>query len=46
MLWPYVLNTFADKLDELELDDYGVTPMVNFSATTTDINLNDHHTWG
>ena len=46
MLWTYALNTFIEKLNELELYDYYVTPMVNFSATTTDIGLNDHHTWG
>ena len=46
MLWTHALNTFAEQLNELELDDCGVTPMVIFSATTIDINLNNHHTWG
>ena len=45
MLWLYVINAFAEQLNELEMYYDGVTPMEKFSVTTTDITLNDHHTW-
>ena len=46
MLWPYTVNNFAEQLTELEMGDYGVTPIDNCSVTKTDINLKNHHTWG
>ena len=39
MLFPYVLKAFAGQINELKLDDDGITPMENFADTTTDITL-------
>ena len=46
MLWPYALNKFVEQLTELELGDYGVTPIDNCSVTTAYLNLKNHHTGG
>ena len=46
MLWPYALKSFAKKVNEINVDDYGTTPMKKFAGTTTDITLKNHHTWG
>ena len=32
MLWPYVLKSFSEKLNELSVIDDGITPMDNFQA--------------
>ena len=45
MLWPYALKAFAEKLNELKVDDYGITPMEKFSVTTKYITLKNNHTW-
>ena len=39
MLWPYSLNAFAEQLNELKVENDGVTTMDMFSGKTTDINL-------
>ena len=44
MLYPYALKAFAEKLNDLKVDDGGITPMEKFSGTTTDITLKNHHT--
>ena len=46
MLWPYALKAFEEKMDELKVDDNRITPMKDFSGTTTDINVKSHHSWG
>ena len=44
MLWPYALKSFVEQFIEIKVDDDGITPMENFSGTTTDINPKNHHT--
>ena len=39
MLWPYELKDFAEKLNELKVDYYRITPMDNFAVITTYITL-------
>ena len=39
ILWPYELKAFGEQLNVLKLDDNGITPMENFSVTTTDITI-------
>ena len=39
MLCPYAIKTFVEQLDELKVDNDGITPMEKFSGTTTDITL-------
>ena len=39
MLWKYALKDFAEKLNVLKVDDDVITPMENFSGTTTEITL-------
>ena len=46
MLWTYVPKAFSEQLNEINVDNYGITPMEKFSGTTTDIPLKNHHTWG
>ena len=46
MLCPYALKAFPEKLNELKVVSDGITPMEEFSGTTTDITLQNHHTWG
>ena len=41
MLW---LKAFVEQLNELNVDDDGITPMENFAGTTADIDLKNHHT--
>ena len=33
-------------MNEIKLDDDGITPMEKFPGTTPDITLKNHHTWG
>ena len=44
MLCTYVLKNFTEQLNLLNVDDNGITPMVNFSGTTTYIlfKINTH----
>ena len=42
----YVLKYFSEKLNELNVGGYGITPMEKFTGTTIDITLKNHHTWG
>ena len=46
IVWPYKLKNFAEKLNVLKVDDYGITSMEKFAGTTTYISLKNHHTWG
>ena len=46
MLCTYELNSFAENLNKLKVDDDGITPMEKFSGTTADITLINHHTRG
>ena len=46
MLWPYAIKSFVEQLNKNKVDDGGVTPIDNFSDTTTYITLKKHHTWG
>ena len=46
IIWTYALKDFAEKFNELKVDDDGITMMAKFSGTTTDIILKNHHTWG
>ena len=46
MLWTYALKYFAEKLNELKVDDDGITSMGEVLGTTKDITLKNHHTWG
>ena len=46
MLWPYSLKPCVEQLNELKVDDDGITPIEKFAGTTTDITLKNHHTWG
>ena len=45
MIRPYALKAFEEKINELKVDDDGITPMEDFVCTTTDITLINHHTW-
>ena len=45
MLWLYELKYFAEQLNELKVDDDGITPMESFAGTTTDITTKNHYTW-
>ena len=36
MLCPYVLNSFAEQLNVIKVDDNGITTMEKFEFTTTD----------
>ena len=46
MLQTYKLKAFAEKLNELMVDDDGITPMEKFAGTMTDITLKNCHTLG
>ena len=46
MLRPYALKNFAEKLNEINMGDNRITPIENFSGTTTYITLKNNHTWG
>ena len=35
MLCTYALKVFTEKLNQIKVDDDGITPMENFSVTTT-----------
>ena len=39
MLWTYALKSFAEQLNVLKVDDYGINPMDKFVGTTTDITI-------
>ena len=39
MLVPYAPKTFAEKLNELNVNDDGITPMEKFAGTTKYITL-------
>ena len=39
------MKTFVENLNVLKVDDDGITPMVNFACTTTDITIKNIHTW-
>ena len=39
MLWTYVMKGISEQLNEINVYDYVITPMENFTGTTTDINL-------
>ena len=45
MLWTYALKAFAEQLNVLKVNDYGISPMEKFTGTSTDISLQKHHTW-
>ena len=45
MLWPYALEAFAEQLNELKVENYGITNMEEFEGITKDIILKNHHTW-
>ena len=44
--WTYALKAFAEKLNVLKVDDYGITPMEEFAGPTKENFLKNHHTWG
>ena len=46
MLCPYTLKAFVEKLNELNVDDYGINTMEKFAYTTTYIDLKNYQTWG
>ena len=46
MLWPYTLNDIYEQLNNLNVDDYGVTPMEKFPGNKTYITLKYQHRWG
>ena len=46
MLFPYVLKYFSEQLNELKVNDDGVTTMEKFADTTSEINPKNHHIWG
>ena len=46
MLYPYVLNDFAEKFIEVRVNDDWFTPMEKFSVKTKYITVNNHNTWG
>ena len=46
MLCTYELKAFAEKLNVIKVDNYGITPMEKFVDTTTYITIKNHHTWG
>ena len=46
MLWPYALKTFAEQLNVRKVDGDRITPMEKFAGTPTEINIQNHHTWG
>ena len=35
-----------EQLNELKVDDYGVTPVEKFAGTKTDFTLKNTHSWG
>ena len=39
------MKASAEQLNELKVDDDGITTMKSFSGTTTDIPLQNKHTW-
>ena len=43
MLWPYAPKYFVEQLNLIKVDDYGITPMQNFSETTTDKTFKNNH---
>ena len=43
ILWPYALKDFLEQLNVIKVDDDGITPTENFSGTTIDINIKNHH---
>ena len=45
MLCNYSLKASAEQLNNLNVDDNGVTPIDKFSDITAYINLEHHHTW-
>ena len=45
-LWFYALKEFAEQLNELKMDNYGIILMEKFPGTTIDITPKNHHTWG
>ena len=40
------MKAFSEQLNVLKFYDDGITTMENFSGTTIDITLNNHHKWG
>ena len=46
MLWTYEINSFAEKISLLKVDEYGIAPMENFTGTTIDVTFKNNHTWG
>ena len=46
MLLHYELKVFAEQLNVLNVDDYGITLIEKFTVTTEDITLKNHPTWG
>ena len=45
MLQTYVLKASAEKLNVLNVDHGGITPIEKFYGITTDVYLKNHHTW-
>ena len=46
MLWTYALKLFAEKINVLKVDDYGINTMKKFSGKTTEISLRNEHKQG
>ena len=46
MLLHYELKVFAEQLNVLNVDDYGITLIEKFTVTTEDITLENHPSWG
>ena len=46
ILWTYTITDCSEKVNELKLDDDGITPMENSVDTKTSITLKNHHRWG
>ena len=42
MLWPYVLKSFVDQINDTKAHDGDFNPMENFDGITTDINIPSH----
>ena len=40
------MKAFSEQLNEIKVDDCGITPMEKFAGITTNITIKNHHTWG
>ena len=46
MLWTHSLKSLSKQFNVFKVYGDGITTMENFSGTTKDIFLKNHHTWG